>query len=317
MANFAVENLALVKLETNYGVDAVPTANDAILCTEPVIPEMRGEVITESLVRPFMGGQRQMVVGEHYAVNFKVEVNGSGVAGTAPRYGPLLQASRHALTTVATTSNTYSEISTIGAASTSVTCYIWYNGSRHAVTGWRGSSVTFELVNNDKGYFTFQGIGIYAGPVTAALPTYTFSTTAPLALPVTLGNTLNINIAGHSAGDLQSFRVTLTNDTIYNSRPGGAKEVLITGMQTTTFEAVYGAPLQSVFDPFAAALTNTTGALSVTHGTTNGNRVAFAAARAKTLIPSYENDNGVVMMRVPGILLPSTTGNDGHTFAFT
>jgi hypothetical protein len=45
--------------------------------------------------------------------------------------------------------------------------------------------------------------------------------------------------------------------------------------------------------------------------------VAFAAARAKTLIPSYESDNGVVMMRVPGILLPSTTGNDGHTFAFT
>ena len=317
MAQFAVENLSLVKLETTYGVDAMPTANDAILCAEPVIPEMRGEIITESLVRPFMGGERQMVVGEHYSVTFKVEVNGSGTAGTAPRHGPLLQASRHALTTVATTSNTYSEISAIGAASTSVTTHIWYNGSRHAITGWRGSSVIFELVNNNKGYFTFQGIGIYAGPVTAALPTYTFSTTAGLALPVTLGNTLNINIAGYTAPYLESFRVTLTNNVIYNSRPGGAKEVLITGMETTTFEAVYEAPLQSAFDPFAAALTNTTGALGVTQGTTNGNRVAFAAARAKTLIPAYSVDNGVVMMTVPGILLPSLAGNDGHTFAFT
>lgn len=317
MANFVVENLALVKLETTYGVDAAPTANDAILCVDPVIPEMRGEVITESLVRPFMGGQRQMVVGEHYAVNFRVEVAGSGAAGTAPRYGPLLQASRHAVTTVAATSNTYSEISTIGAASTSVTCHIWYNGSRHAITGWRGSSVTFELANNDKGYFTFQGIGIYAGPVTAALPTYTFSATAPLALPVTLGNTLNVNIAGYTGAYLQSFRATLTNDVIYRSLPNGIKEVLITGMQTTTFEAVYEAPLQSAFDPFAAALTNTTGALSVTHGTTNGNRVAFAAARAKTMIPAYTPDNGVVMMTVPGIVLPGPAGNDSHTIAFT
>ncbi len=317
MAQFAVENLALVKLETTYGVDAVPTANDAIMVAEPVIPEMRGEIVRESLARPFMGSQREMIFGEHYAVSFKVEVNGSGTAGTAPRHGPLLQASRHALTTVPATSNTYSEISVIGAASTSVTAHVWYNGSRHAITGWRGSSVTFELVNNDKGYFTFQGVGIYAGPVTTALPSYTYSTTAPLAVPVTLGNTLNINIAGYSAGYLQSFRAILTNDVIYNSRPGGAKEVLITGMQTTTFEAVYEAPLQSAHDSFAAALTNATGALSITHGTTNGNRVAFAAARAKTLIPSYSNDNGVVMLTVPGILLPSLTGNDGHTIAFT
>lgn len=317
MAQFAVENLALVKLETAYNVDAVPSANDAILVAEPVVPEMRGEVITESLVRPFMAGQRQLIVGEHYALSFKIEVNGSGAAGTAPRYGALLQASRHALTTVAATSNTYSEISTIGAASTSVTAYIWYNGSRHVITGWRGSSVTFELVNNDKGYFTFQGLGIYAGPVTTALPTYTFSATAPIALPVTLGNTLNVNIAGYTAAYLQSFRVTLTNNVIYNSMPNGVKEVLITGMETTTFEAVYEAPLQSAFDPFAAALTNVTGAVGVTQGTTNGNRVAFSAARGKTLIPTYSTDNGKVMMTVPGIVLPSTTGNDSHTWAFT
>jgi hypothetical protein len=312
MAKFVAENLILIKLETTYGVDASPTAADALLVNELTFPEMQGEIVDRNLIRPFMGGSSQAVVSERIGFGFTCEAAGSGTAGTAPRFGAAFQACRNAVTNVTSVSNTYTPISVIGP-NTSATIYYWIGGIRHVITGWRGSH-SLSLTNNSNGTNRFQGMGIYQGPTdtTILTPTYTLQA-APL--PVTLGNTLNINIAGHTTAFLQSFAFTQENQIIYNSLPNGAKEVLITSGRST-FEVTIECPTIATRDYFSAALTQTTGTLTITQGTTAGNRQAFSAPAAKTLIPAYSDDNGKLMLTVPGIILP-VTGNDEYSHAFT
>jgi hypothetical protein len=315
MPQFVATNLILIKRESVYGVDAVPTAADALLVNELTFPEMQGEIVDRNLVRPFMGGSPQAVVSERIGFAFSCEAAGSGTAGTAPRLGDALQACRNALTTVASTSNTYSPI-TIFGGNTSCTIYYFIGGIRHIITGWRGDH-SLNLNNNNFGVNRFVGMGIYQGPTDTAIPTLPSPpyTLQAAALPVTLGNTLNINIAGYATAALQSFTFAQENVMSYNSLPGGAKEVLITGGRST-FEAVIECPTIAQRDYFSAALSQTTSTVSITQGTTAGYRQTFTAPAAKTLLPRYSDDNGKLMLTVPGIILP-VNGNDEYSIAFT
>jgi hypothetical protein len=313
MPKLVTENLILIKLESIYGVDAAPIANDALAVSEVTFPEMQGDIVDRNLVRPFMGASPQAVVGEHVRFAFSCEVAGSGVAGTAPRFGPALQACRNAITTVATTSNTYTPITTLGG-NTSLTIYCFISGIRHIITGWRGS-VTISLVNKSFGVLRFDGMGIYQGPTDTAIPANPTYTLQANPLPVTLGNTLSINIAGFTNAFLQSFTFTQENVATYHSLPGGVKEVLITSGRSS-FEAVIECPSIAQRDYFSLALTQATHPLTITQGTTAGNRLVFAAPAAKVLIPTYSDDAGKVMLTVPGTCL-QVTGNDDQSISFT
>ena len=63
-----------------------------------------------------------------------MELAGSGTAGTAPRYGALLQACGLSETIVASTSVTYAPVS---SAFSSATIYFNNDGIRHILTGCR------------------------------------------------------------------------------------------------------------------------------------------------------------------------------------
>lgn len=312
MAKFVANALILIKAETIYGVDALPTAADALLVSEVTFPEMQGETLDRNLVRPYMGASPQVVVSERTGFAFTCEAAGSGTAGTAPRLGAALQACRNAMTTIATTSNTYSPITVFGA-STSATIYYFIDGIRHIITGWRGSH-SLSLNNNSFGANRFDGMGIYQGPTDTPNVGGTYTLQAN-PLPVTLGNTLNINIAGYATAALQSFTFTQENQMSYNSLPGGEKQVLITSGRCT-FEATIECPTITQVDYFSKALTQATNPLSITQGTTAGNRQTLTAPAAKTLLPRYSDDNGKLMLTIPGILLPAT-GNDDYAYVFS
>jgi len=316
---FLADNLILIKLESTYGVDAAPTAADALLVNQLTYPQMMGEVLDRNLVRPFMGGSSQLVVGEHYAFSFNCEVAGAGVASVAPGYGAAIQSCRNALTSVGATpgpaSHTYTPISAFGSGQTSASIHYYIGGVRHVITGFRGSH-SFNLTNNAFGVHTFQGMGIYAGPTDTATPTFSYSNYNRQAnpQPVTLGNTLNINIAGFSAAVLQSFQFTQANEVTYDQLPGGAKQVLITSSRST-FEAVIQCPSIAQRDYWSAALNDTTNAVTITQGNASGFRMAFSAPAGKTLIPSYSDDRGKLMLTVPGIFNP-VNGNDEYAIRF-
>lgn len=116
MSDFLTRNrLVTVKVETNSGEDATPTpASDAVLVEEPRgSPQLELEQTDEA---SGILDRTQSIVGggyrEHMARFF---AKGSGTPGTAPEFGPVLQAAALGLTTLAADQDNTAQA---GAAST-------------------------------------------------------------------------------------------------------------------------------------------------------------------------------------------------------
>lgn len=91
----------LAKIETTYGVDSVPTGSaNAILAQDIEIEPLNAEALRRGIVKPYLGQVPAVLVGLHARLSFGVEFAGSGAAGTAPKYGPLLRACAMAETAI-------------------------------------------------------------------------------------------------------------------------------------------------------------------------------------------------------------------------
>ena len=90
MSRYTRNTTILAKIEGSYAVDSVPTgAANAILVSEAEIVHNYNNV-DRNLLRPFMGASEQLVGTKHNSLNFSVELQGGGTAGTAPALDPLL-----------------------------------------------------------------------------------------------------------------------------------------------------------------------------------------------------------------------------------
>ncbi|QCN98914.1 hypothetical protein D3093_26890 (plasmid) [Azospirillum argentinense] len=102
----------LVKPETEYGVDAGPTAQaNAILAQNVKIKPMAAEQIERKFYRNFWGARPKLRTGKHVTFDYEVEAAGSGTPGTAPAYAPILRMGALAQTIVV-------GLATIAAAAT-------------------------------------------------------------------------------------------------------------------------------------------------------------------------------------------------------
>jgi hypothetical protein len=106
---------ALVKAETSYGTLASPIDNtDAVKIVSLEINPLTGPRVERNLIKGYLGADRQPLTNEHVAVTITFEWGGSGVAATAPRFTPLLQAAGMNLTSFAEITGT----ATAGGANT-------------------------------------------------------------------------------------------------------------------------------------------------------------------------------------------------------
>lgn len=179
----------LAKAETTYDTDPTPSPTvDALLAKEVDIKENFG-VVERDVQWKFLD-KLPSLLGERFSeVSFKIDVIGSGTAGTAPRIGALLKACAHSETVVSNTSVTYSpSSSSLGSA----TIYIYKDGRLHIMTGCRGTcKMSFSAAKNLTMEFTFQGR--YIAPTVVALPgTVTYESTVKVP-PVCKSSTFSYN----------------------------------------------------------------------------------------------------------------------------
>ena len=107
------KRLLLAKTEATYGTDPVPTgAANAILVRNLEIVPLQSDIVQRELIRPYLGNYEQLLAQTRVQVTFEVELAGSGTAGTAPAYGPVLKACGLSETLVTSTSATYAPVST-------------------------------------------------------------------------------------------------------------------------------------------------------------------------------------------------------------
>ena len=304
------KRLIQVKKESTYGTDATLLGTDALLVRNLEITPIEADVVSRDLIRNYLGNSPQLLANTRVSITFQVEMAGSGTAGTAPRYGAILQACGLSETIVASTSVTYAPVS---SSFSSATIYFNNDGIRHIMTGCRG---TFTL-NAEVGQIPtidFTMIGIYNAPTDTALPTTTFSAQAsPLIFKQ--GNTSAFQFFTY-AGCLQSVSLDIANETVYRELVGSTKEVLITNRApsgTVMIEAV----ALATKDFFNIAQTETTGNLTFLHGTTAGNRVTLLSGQCDISNPTYGDQDGVQMLSIPYVAVPTTAGNDELSLAFT
>lgn len=295
----------LAKTEVTYGVDPTPSgAANAILLRNLNVTPLNAELAQRDLIRTYLGNSETLVATKSVSLDFEVEMQGSGAAGTAPGYGPLLTACAMSETVNASTSVVYTPIST---AFKSVTIYFNIDGILHKILGCMGS---VELLINTKQIpvMKFSMQGLYSAPTDTAAPTPTY-TGFLVPQVANTANTTAFSLLSY-AGILQSLTFNVNNSVNYRSLIG-LEEILIVDRKPAG-TAIIEAPTIAAKDFFAAAVAGTSGALSILHGTTAGHKVQIDATNVVLQNPSYNDDSGVAMLSIPFVAVP-TSGNDDFT----
>ena len=294
----------LAKIETTYGTDPVPTgAANAILVRNLNVTPMDMKTVPREVVRSYLGNSENLPSAIYAKCDFEIELAGSGAAGTVPAWGVLLRACGFGETNTPATKTEYAPVSSLIE---SLSVYYNVDGVQHKLTGCRGT-VSFSLKNDaiPTAKFTFSGIYNAVADVAAASLTLT-GWIKPL--PVNRINTPTFSLQSYAAS-ITDLSIDMANTVVFRSLVGGANDsILITDRKpagNVTMEAVTVA----VKDWWTSIKAATTGALSVVHGTAAGNKVQFDAPAVQIVSPSYQDDNGIVMLQGNLVLVPSS-GND-------
>lgn len=275
----AVQKILLAKKEVTYDTDPTPDATNAILIEEDAESRRyEGNRIERNVRRDTIGNKEQVNVNPHAAFNFAVEAAGSGAAGDAPAYGPLLLACGFDETIQAGVDVQYQHPSSKSDLrnSDSVTIYDYRpEVTQHQIsTGIRGSTaLVFDRENF--GRFRFSNLlGSYNQPVSASPPSgidYDALFNAPL--PFTFDNvpTLTIDAFASAVAQLNiDFALAVTRLNIPGLKetrltdvlPGGQVTIVAPDIGTKNFFAKaesHGGTINNVV--FALQVGNAAGAI--------------------------------------------------------
>ena len=309
MPRFWRRQTILAKIETTYGTDASPVAANAILASNVSFNPMEGQDVDRALERGYMGHKGTIAAGLHATLSFNVELQGSGTAGTAPAWGPLLRACGVAETIDSGVSVTYNPVTDDHE---SVTIYFAIDGTRHVLKGARGTcriNVTAQGIPVLQ--FTFTGLFAQPTDETAVTPVLTGFLKPLIA---SSANTPAFTIDGDDYV-LRSLQLDLACQVEH--RPLiGAETVLIVD-RADMIEATIEAVAMATLNPFALAAAGTELEVELVHGTAAGLIATLNAPTAQMQRPAgLENQQGIVEW--PLRLAPQpASGNDQWTLVLT
>lgn len=298
MVMLTKRSVILVKTESTYGTDPTPSnSTDAILAIDATIKETFTPA--ERLVQQATLSNRPSLLGEQFAeITFKIELQGSGSAGTAPRWGRLVEACGCLETISGGVSATYTPKS---SSMESVTIYLYKDGRLHKLTGAVGTfSLTCEA--GKQAMFEFTMTGIYNAPSVASLPTATYESTTP---PVCKNQTFSYN----SKTTLVLGTLTLDIANEVSKRPSLAASTAIAGFIITGRKPVATinpeAQFETSYDFRTDALT-TQRALSLTIGSI----ATLSIPKFNTTNIEYSSRDGVDIETLTGECSQSASAGD-------
>lgn len=302
----------LAKIESTYGTDAAPTgAANAILAIDIRLSPMEGQDVSRNLELPNLGAQGTIPVDLHAKLAFKVELTGSGTAGTPPAYGPLLRGCALAQVVQTGVSVIYNPVS---AGHEALTLYLWIGSTQYRLKGARGTCV-LRVAASGIPYLEFEFTGLFVQPAEAAQASP--SLTSQIARRPQVGTTANTPTFSFDEIPLvmRSFALNFGN-AVETRFLIGSESVLITDRAETIETTVEAVPL-TVLNPFALAATQEAAELRLVHGTGAGNIATLVAPAAQMQrLTALENQQNIKEWPLRMVPLP-VTGNDQWTLAFT
>lgn len=293
----------LAKIETTYGTDAVPTgAADALLVADDLdVKPMDNEMVERGVIQSYLGHAEMFPVATRIMITFKVEMVGSGAAGTAPAWGKLLKACAFSETISAGTSVAYAPAGT----ASSLSMYYFMDGVRHKILGARGS-VKLKMTPRQVPYFEFSFTGLYGGvPTDTANPSLTLTA---WKAPIAVNNANTSAFALHSyAGKLYDMDIDVANQVVYRNLVG-TEDVQITDRQPAGSIEVEAVALATK-DFWTIARTPTLSTLTLLHGTAAGYKVQIDAPLTQLINPEYTNRDQFTGLKM-GTRFKPNAGND-------
>lgn len=298
----------LVKVETTYDTDPTPTgAANSILAIDPQIKEIIDPVRRPAQIASL--SRIASVDGKKFSeVTFKVELKGSGTAGTAPRIGALLRACGFGETLVAVTSATYLPVST---SQESCTIYVYIDGRRHIVTGCVGDvKQVYEAGQLPMLEFTMRGR--WAASALASLPSVTLETTLPVICK-------SLAFSYNSKSTLVTKTITVEMNNVIAERPSLNDANSIAGFLITGRDPMVTIDPEMIIETSYAfrtdAFTNQR-ALAWVIGTAAGNIATFSIPKWNPYFPEYSDRDEIMVETIKGEAVQNS-GNDEVSLIFT
>jgi hypothetical protein len=269
----------LIKIETVYGTDPTPAAAaNTILGSAFKAKPMEGADESRDIEYPWYGNQEQVPNTLRGVMTFSTELVPSGVAGTPPKWGPLLRACGASETIVAGTSVAYGPISETGQEA--VTVWFGDGPTRHVFNGARGTGILkLEAQKIPRIEWTFTGLWTAPAAETPAVPVFT-GWPDPLIVSKTNTPVFTVNAVPLV---MRSCSFDLGN-TVAARLLQGRDEIWIADKAEKIDTTVEAVPL-GTFDPFGLALARSKVALELVHGTAAGSILTIAAPSCQLARP--------------------------------
>ena len=310
MPLLARKKLLLAKTETTYGTDITPTgAANAIQTSNLSITPLAGPVVSRDLDRATLGNDLQIQVGQFVQLSFMVEVAGSGTAGTAPAWGPLVEACGFSETISAGVSVAYAPES---SPFESLTMYFHHDGQLHKLTGARG---TFSMDMSAGGipHFNFTFTGLYNTPTSTADATPTLTA---FQVPKSVNDTNTTLFTLHTVNcNVITATFDMACNVVYRNVVNSESVEIVD--RAPAGQLVFEAPTIATKNWFSTALASTTGALAIIHGTVSGNLIGVSAPNVQIISPTYGESDGISTLQCGLSFVPGSSGNDEFSILCT
>jgi len=298
---------ALCKIETNYGEDSAPAAADAVIMSNVTFTPLVAERVSRDLMLPYLGNQGVVLAGIYGRLEADIELAGSGVAGTPPKYGSLLRAAGFAETI---TANTKVDYTIVEDGTESASMRFIMDKVQHILLGAKANfAPNYQPKSYPKWRVTVVGM----------LGTITDITTMPVVSKAGWATPIHVSKANTqmSLHGWPSVAESLSLDVGNTLTPRfliGDEKVLISNRSSTGTAVVEARSLATV-NWFDKALKRDTGALSIVHGITAGNIVEIAAPAVQVGEPTQGQTDGILNYSLPLDLCP-VNGRDELKITF-
>lgn len=265
--------LILAKEEVTQFTDSAPTAaTNSILVKNLKVTPLRVESEDRALIRDYFGNSEQIPVMEEAMIEFDVEMQGSGTAATAPKWGPLVKGCGFSETVASDVQ--YSPVST---GFKYLTIYAYRDGVLFKLLGAHGS-LSINMAAKKIPHIHFSFVGKYSAVTDAAIPVGSDFSGFKQPLASLPANTGTLTLDGYAAKvsafsmDMStevSHAIWMNNETLapIDRKPKGS----------ITVEAVTIATK----DYFAMVRAATLGVFTLTHGTAAGYKVKLDAPKVQ------------------------------------
>lgn len=320
MARYENSSVILAKKESTYGTDPTPTAgSNAVLVSNLSCNPLDASNVPRNLIREYYGSDEHLVGSANIKVEFDVECQNGGTAGTAAAWDELMQMCGYAAGSALTVPSRVEHIVAAPASQASGTIYYYDSGVLHKLLGARGTW-TLNLLVGERPAFHFSFTGLDGGTTAVAVPSATLTGyKAPLAvtdtntgavtlgctyatgalssgteyvsggMSIDLGNSVNfIDLLGTAALAGQSVDIT-------DRQASGKLQLDLTAANEVSF--------------MTSVKANTLQSVGVVHGTTAGYKMLIFMPSVQLINPRKESKNGRRLIGYDMRILPSS-GND-------